>query len=123
MYTDEAVAATGSAFGISGETLVAVTEVTRRYARRGAVHRLSLRLWAGEVAGLVGSNGSGKTTTLRMLAGILKPDEGHGQVLGFDLVSEAAQIRERQATCRRRYRFTRTFQCSRICVFARKSMD
>ena len=95
MYTDEAVAATGSAFGVSGETLVAVTEVTKRYARRVAVHRLSLRLWAGEVAGLVGSNGSGKTTTLRMLAGILKPDEGHGQVLGFDLVSEAAQIRER----------------------------
>jgi ABC-2 type transport system ATP-binding protein len=93
MYTDEA-AEIGPAFGVSGETLVAVTDVTKRYARRVAVHKLSLRLWAGEVVGLVGSNGSGKTTTLRMLAGILKPDEGHGQVLGFDLVREAAQIRE-----------------------------
>jgi ABC-2 type transport system ATP-binding protein len=95
MYTDEAVAETHPAFRVSGGSLVAVTDLTKRYARRLAVDRLSLRLRAGEVAGLVGSNGSGKTTTLRMLAGILKPDEGHGQVLGFVLVSEAAQIRER----------------------------
>ena len=83
----------GRAFGVSGESLVAVTDVTKRYARRVAVHRLSLRLWAGEVVGLVGSNGSGKTTMLRMLAGILRPDQGQGQILGFDLVKEAAEIR------------------------------
>jgi ABC-2 type transport system ATP-binding protein len=93
MYTDEAVAESGPASGVSGESLVAVTDVTKRYARRVAVHKLSLRLRAGEIVGLVGSNGSGKTTMLRMLAGILKPDEGHGQVLGFDLVKEAAEIR------------------------------
>jgi ABC-2 type transport system ATP-binding protein len=95
MYTDEAVAETGPAFGVSRETLVAVADVTKRYARRVAVLKLSLRLRAGDVIGLVGSNGSGKTTTLRILAGILKPDEGHGQVLGFDLVRQAADIRER----------------------------
>jgi ABC-2 type transport system ATP-binding protein len=95
MYTDEAVAESRPAFRACGGSLVAVTDLTKRYARRLAVHRLSLRLRASEVVGLVGSNGSGKTTTLRMLAGILKPDEGHGQVLGFDLMSEAAQIRER----------------------------
>jgi ABC-2 type transport system ATP-binding protein len=95
MYRDEAVADTGPAFGVSGETLVAVTDVTKRYPRRVAVHNLSLCLRAGEVIGLVGSNGSGKTTMLRMLAGILKPDEGHGQILGFDLMKEAAEIRER----------------------------
>jgi ABC-2 type transport system ATP-binding protein len=95
MFTDEAVAETRRAFGVSGETLVAVADLTKRYARRVVVHKLSLRLRAGDVIGLVGSNGSGKTTTLRMLAGILKPDEGHGQILGFDLVKEAADIRER----------------------------
>jgi ABC-2 type transport system ATP-binding protein len=95
MYTDEAVAESRPAFRVGSQSLVAVTDLTKRYARRLAVDRLSLRLRAGEVVGLVGSNGSGKTTTLRMLAGILKPDEGHGQVLGFDLMSEAAQIRER----------------------------
>ena len=95
MYTDEAVGESGPASRVSGESLVAVTDVTKRYPRRLAVHRLSLRVRAGEIFGLVGSNGSGKTTMLRMLAGILKPDEGHGQVLGFDLVKEAAEIRER----------------------------
>lgn len=95
MYTDEAVAESCPAFGVLRSSLVAVTDLTKRYARRLAVQRLSLRLRAGEVVGLVGSNGSGKTTTLRMLAGILKPDEGHGLVLGFNVVSEAAQIRER----------------------------
>jgi ABC-2 type transport system ATP-binding protein len=95
MYTDEAVAESRPAFRVGSQSLVAVTDLTKRYARRLAVDRLSLRLRAGEVVGLVGSNGSGKTTTLRMLAGILKPDEGHGQVLGFDLMSEATQIRER----------------------------
>ena len=94
MYTDEAVAESGPASGVSGESLVAVTDLTKRYGRRLAVHCLSLRLRAREVVGLVGSNGSGKTTTLRMLAGILKPNGGHGKVLGFDLFSEAAQIRE-----------------------------
>jgi ABC-2 type transport system ATP-binding protein len=89
MYTDEAVGESGPASKVSAESLVAVTDVTKRYARRVAVHKLSLRLLAGDVMGLVGSNGSGKTTTLRMLAGILKPDEGHGQVLGFDLLSLA----------------------------------
>jgi ABC-type multidrug transport system ATPase subunit len=95
MCTDEAVAETGPSFGVSGETLVAVTDVRKGYSRRVAVHKLSLSLRAGDVIGLVGSNGSGKTTTLRMLAGILKPDEGHGQILGFDLVKEAGEIRER----------------------------
>jgi ABC-2 type transport system ATP-binding protein len=47
----------------------------------------------GEVFGLVGANGGGKTTTLRVLAGILKPDRGRGQVLGFDLLNERAEIR------------------------------
>jgi ABC-2 type transport system ATP-binding protein len=59
------------------------------------VEKLTVALRAGEVFGLVGANGGGKTTTLRMLAGILKPDEGQGHVLGFDLASEAGKIRER----------------------------
>jgi len=95
MYTDEAVGESGPASRVPGESLVTVTDVTKRYPRRLAVHKLSLRLGAGEIFGMVGSNGSGKTTILRMLAGILRPDEGHGQVLGFELVKEAAEIRQR----------------------------
>jgi ABC-2 type transport system ATP-binding protein len=49
----------------------------------------------GEVFGLVGANGGGKTTTLRILAGILEPDRGSGQVLGFDILRARAEIRAR----------------------------
>lgn len=59
-----------------------------------AVENLALTLEVGEVFGLVGSNGGGKTTTLRMLAGILRPDQGHGQVLGFDLLRGGREIRK-----------------------------
>lgn len=77
----------------SGENLVSIADVAKRYGPRVAVEQLTLSLRAGEVFGLVGANGGGKTTTLRMLAGILKPDQGHGHVLGFDFVNEAGEIR------------------------------
>jgi ABC-type multidrug transport system ATPase subunit len=60
------------------------------------VENLALSLQSGDVLGLVGANGGGKTTTLRMLAGILKPDlGGRGQVLDFDLVRNGDEIGKR----------------------------
>jgi ABC-2 type transport system ATP-binding protein len=73
--------------------LVAVDDVAKRYAHRVALEQLTLALWPGDVCGLVGANGSGKTTTLRILAGLLTPDQGHGHVLGYDLVRDARKIR------------------------------
>jgi ABC-2 type transport system ATP-binding protein len=81
--------------GHARDTLVAVAGVTKRYAQRVAVEQLAFTLQAGEVFGLVGANGGGKTTTLRILAGILIPDRGHGHVLGFDLVRGTGEIRRR----------------------------
>jgi ABC-2 type transport system ATP-binding protein len=81
---------------VRGEStqVVIVENVTKRYDNRIAVENLSLTLLAGEVFGLVGANGGGKTTTLRILAGILRPDRGEGQVLGFDLLRGTREIRE-----------------------------
>jgi ABC-2 type transport system ATP-binding protein len=76
------------------ETLVDVAEVTKRYGERTAIANLALAVRPGEVLGLVGANGGGKTTALRILAGVLKPDEGQGHVLGFDLRRDANFIRE-----------------------------
>ena len=77
------------------ELLVAVHNLSKRYGRATVVADVTLALWSGEICGFVGANGAGKTTILRMLAGILKPDGAAGQVLGFDLRRDAEEIRER----------------------------
>lgn len=64
------------------EALIEVTGLTRRLGPRSLVCGVTFTLLPGEVIGLVGANGGGKTTTLRMLAGLLRPDVGDGQVLG-----------------------------------------
>src|SRR5882672_4156717 len=94
MFTAESVSDNVFASAPVGETLVAVRDVAKRYGDRIAVENLELNLCAGEVFGLVGANGGGKTTTLRILAGILKPDRGRGYVLGLDLAHEASEIRK-----------------------------
>jgi ABC-2 type transport system ATP-binding protein len=94
MFTAESVSDNVSASAPVGETLVAVRDVAKHYGHRIAVESLDLNLCAGEVFGLVGANGGGKTTTLRIFAGILKPDRGSGHVLGLDLTNEASEIRK-----------------------------
>jgi ABC-2 type transport system ATP-binding protein len=75
------------------EPVIAVTGLTRRFGARVAIADLSLSVAAGQVAGLIGANGGGKTTSLRMLAGLLKPDAGRGRVLGHDLAVADRSIR------------------------------
>jgi ABC-2 type transport system ATP-binding protein len=90
---DEAVRGSDSLASFSGETLLAVRGISKRYGARVAIENLELVVSAGEVFGLVGANGGGKTTTLRILAGILRPDQGSGLALGFDLIHRAKEIR------------------------------
>jgi len=90
MFMDDRASEVGS---VSTPT-VAIENVTKRYGDRVAVENLSLTLWAGQVFGLVGANGGGKTTTLRILADIPRPDQGHRQVLDFDLLRGTREIRE-----------------------------
>jgi ABC-2 type transport system ATP-binding protein len=67
--------------------------LTKRYERVTAVDRLSLRVGEGEILALLGPNGAGKTTTTRMLAGILRPDEGGARVGGFDVLTQTEYVR------------------------------
>ena len=82
-----------AASAVARDALIAIGGVTKRYARRAAIENLALTLRSGDVFGLVGANGGGKTTTLRVVAGLLSPDEGQGKVLGFDLRRGAREIR------------------------------
>jgi ABC-2 type transport system ATP-binding protein len=80
-------------YAVPIEPAVAVVGLTRRFGARTAIEDLSLSVDAGEVVGLIGANGGGKTTSLRMLAGLLKPDAGSGHVLGHDLALDDRRIR------------------------------
>jgi len=75
------------------EPVIAVSGLTRYFGARAAIAGLSLSVGAGQVVGLIGANGGGKTTSLRMLAGLLKPDAGTGRVLGHDLMLADRRIR------------------------------
>lgn len=69
-------------------------DLTRRFGDFVAVDSVSLAVPEGGVMGLLGSNGAGKTTFIRMLLGVLAPTGGSGQVLGHDLITDAEAIRQ-----------------------------
>ncbi|HUO06269.1 MAG TPA: ABC transporter ATP-binding protein [Candidatus Binataceae bacterium] len=67
--------------------------LSKRFAGVQAVDRLNLTVETGEIFGLVGPDGAGKTTTMRMLAGILAPDEGSAFVAGYDVVRDSEAVK------------------------------
>ena len=70
-------------------------DLTKRFGSLTAVKNLSLEVKTGEIFGLVGPDASGKTTTLRMLCGILPPDDGEAKVAGCDIRREAEPLKEK----------------------------
>src|SRR5262249_37179732 len=75
------------------DIVINVEGLTKSFYGRKAVRNLSMRVRRGEIYGFLGPNGSGKTTTIRMLCGLLTPDEGHGTCLGYDIRREADEIK------------------------------
>lgn len=70
-----------------------VRGLVKRYGDRTVVDNVSMEVRRGEIAGFLGPNGSGKTTTIRVMCGLLTPDAGEGQVLGHDLRRDARAIK------------------------------
>ena len=77
------------------EPVIVVDHLTRRFGEFVAVNEISFEIQPGEVVGYLGPNGSGKTTTFRMLLGLLAPSDGCASVLGFDVHREPEQVRAR----------------------------
>jgi ABC-2 type transport system ATP-binding protein len=73
--------------------VIDVHGLSKRFGDRRVVDGFTLAVRSGEIFGFLGPNGSGKTTTIRMLCGLLTPDEGSGTCLGFDIRREAAAIK------------------------------
>src|SRR5215468_9275543 len=74
---------------------VQVRSLTKLFGTRAAVAGLTLAVGSGSTVGLVGGNGGGKTTALRMIAGLLPFDSGGGRILGYDLKRQRGEIRKR----------------------------
>src|SRR5579872_4254287 len=70
-----------------------VKGLSKSFNGREVVHDLSMQVKRGMIYGFLGPNGSGKTTTIRMLCGLLTPDEGHGTCLGYDIRTETDKIK------------------------------
>lgn len=77
------------------EPIILVEDLTRRFGEFTAVDHVNFQVGVGEVVGYLGPNGSGKTTTIRMLLGLLQPTEGRATVLGFDAFRQSEQVRAR----------------------------
>ncbi|MGH8726312.1 MAG: ABC transporter ATP-binding protein, partial [Burkholderiales bacterium] len=74
---------------------VDVRGLNKHFGDKHVVRDLSLRVGRGEIFGFLGPNGSGKTTSIRMLCGLLTPDSGAGTCLGFDIIRERAEVKGR----------------------------
>jgi len=77
------------------DPIIQAHNLTRRFGNILAVDHLDLTVAAGEIFGLVGPDGAGKTTTLRMLCGLMDPSEGGARVAGHDVVREPQAVKDR----------------------------
>ena len=78
---------------MSDTDAIEVEGLAKSFAGRKVVDDVSIRVAAGRIFGFLGPNGSGKTTTIRMLCGLLTPDAGKGTCLGLDIVTQSAKIK------------------------------
>ncbi|EPX79608.1 ABC transporter ATP-binding protein [Salipiger mucosus] len=84
---------------------IRVEHLTKRFGDRTVVDDVSLEVGTGEIAGFLGPNGSGKTTTIRLMCGLLEPDGGSGRVLGHDILRERGAIKRRVGYMTQRFSF------------------
>ncbi len=75
------------------EYAIDVRKLNKRFGARHVVRDVSLQVRPGEIFGFLGPNGSGKTTTIRLMCGLLTPDSGEGVCLGFDILRERPRIK------------------------------
>jgi len=82
-----------------------VKGLTKRFGEKIAVNRIDIAVPQGEVWGFLGPNGSGKTTTIRMLCGLLHADEGTGTCLGLDFVTKAEEVKRQVGYMTQKFSF------------------
>ena len=90
---------------MSSAFAIDVRGVTKKFGERTVVNRIDMQVRPGEIYGFLGPNGSGKTTFLRMLCGLLTPDGGEGHCLGLDFRRESGEIKKRVGYMTQKFSF------------------
>lgn len=90
---------------MSSESAIDVHGLSKSFDDKHVVNDLNLQVETGEIFGFLGPNGSGKTTVIRMLCGLLTPDAGSGTCLGFDVLSQSAEIKKQGGYMTQRFSF------------------
>ena len=88
-----------------GDLAIDVHRLTKRFGAKVAVNHIDIAVPTGQVWGFLGPNGSGKTTTIRMLCGLLRATEGEGTVLGYDFRTQSEQIKREVGYMTQRFSF------------------
>src|SRR5437660_6711181 len=87
------------------ELAIDVREMTKQFDGKVVVDHIGLQVRAGEIYGFLGPNGSGKTTFIRMLCGLLRADAGSGTCLGYDVIRETEEIKKHVGYMTQRFSF------------------
>lgn len=87
------------------EFAIDVKDLTKKFAEKVAVDHINLQVAKGSIFGFLGSNGSGKTTTIRMICGLLTPSDGEGSCLGYDIRSQSDEIKKRTGYMPQKFSF------------------
>src|SRR5215510_7879657 len=90
---------------MTDDLAIDVHGMTKRFGRRTAVNAIDLQVPRGEICGFLGPNGSGKTTFIRMLCGLLRADAGSGTCLGHDVITESEAIKREVGYMTQRFSF------------------
>jgi ABC-2 type transport system ATP-binding protein len=85
--------------------VIDVRNLVKRFGDNTVVDHVTMQVAQGEISGFLGPNGSGKTTTIRVMCGLLTPDEGEGEVLGYDIRTEGLKIKREVGYMTQRFSF------------------
>ena len=90
---------------MAGALAIDVKGLTKRFGKKTAVDHIDIAVPQGEIWGFLGPNGSGKTTTIRMLCGLLSADEGQGTCLGLDFRTQSEAVKRQVGYMTQRFSF------------------
>jgi len=103
--------------------VIDVKNLTKRFGQATVVDHISLTVAAGEIVGFLGPNGSGKTTTIRMICGLLTANDGDGTVLGYDVIRDSRRIKAEVGYMTQRFSFYEDLTIEENLLFVARLYD